>query len=268
MKRNLFIMFLIGILILVGCQNMTSGIGEKEAISIALDHASIQEDDTTMLRVDKEVSESDYTYLITFSDGKNSFEYVIGSQGDVYRSERKLANDTDKGKNDSSDSSFNEEAAFKLALEHAGVAEADAMIIKIERDYDDHDYTFEVEFRTETVSYEYEISSDGKILESEKDQYYRDDNIIYTRPTYYYTGATRYYYSGPTRYINPDAIISDQEAIAIALEHAGVKKEDASITKMERDSKEYEIDFVSGNYRYQYEVAFDGMVIKSKKKLR
>lgn len=255
------------------------GIGEQEAIDIALRQASINEEDTTRLKVSKDMVDGDYTYVILFSDESKSYEYTINSSGEILSSDRNSTgesatvvddNKSDDKKPDDKGSSdeFNEEAAFKKALEHAGVAEADAMILKIEREHDDGEITFDIRFRTETSNYEYEVGSTGAILDYEVENYYNNSDIVYTRPTYYYTGATRYYYSGPTRYIDPINMISEEEAISLVMQHAGVNKDEARITQFERDDYEYEIDFVHSNYKYQYEISFDGVIIKSKKKIK
>lgn len=267
MKKSIMILLSALMLVLVGCQKSSLSIGEQEAKDIALKHASIKEEETSMMDISKQKDDKDYTYIITFSDEVNTYEYEIASDGDILKSKRNAKGSTSKGSTATNTGDFNEEAALKVALEHAGVLEADAMLLKVERDTDDGLVVFEIEFRTETKSYDYEISDTGKVLDYEVENYY-NDHIVYTRPTYYYSGASRYYYSGPTRVIDPKDMISDEEAVTIALEHAGVTRASATITKMERDSHEYEIDFTSGEYRYQYEVAFDGMVIKSKKKLR
>lgn len=54
------------------------------------------------------------------------------------------------------------------------------------------------------------------------------------------------------------AYISEEEAKKVALEHAGLKEEDISYFKMKLDTDhgvtEYEVEFVSGNTEYDYDI--------------
>lgn len=56
-------------------------------------------------------------------------------------------------------------AAKQIALEHAGVAEADASHLWVSRDYDDGRLEYEVEFFSGSKEYDYDIdAADGSIL--------------------------------------------------------------------------------------------------------
>lgn len=58
-----------------------------------------------------------------------------------------------------------EAAAKQIALEHAGVAEADASYLWVSRDYDDGRLEYEVEFFSGSKEYDYDIdAADGSIL--------------------------------------------------------------------------------------------------------
>ena len=58
-----------------------------------------------------------------------------------------------------------EAAAKQIALEHAGVAEADASHLWVSRDYDDGRLEYEVEFFSGSKEYDYDIdAADGSIL--------------------------------------------------------------------------------------------------------
>ncbi|MBE6813540.1 MAG: hypothetical protein E7523_11760 [Ruminococcaceae bacterium] len=63
------------------------------------------------------------------------------------------------------------EEAKRIALDHAGVAAADAVFDRTERDYDNGIYHYEVEFRVGLIEYEYDIHAEtGEILSFEKDR--------------------------------------------------------------------------------------------------
>ncbi len=63
------------------------------------------------------------------------------------------------------------EAAQQLALDHAGVAAADTVFDRTEREYENGVWHYEVEFRVGLTEYEYDIHAEtGEILSFEKDR--------------------------------------------------------------------------------------------------
>ncbi|MBE6813657.1 MAG: hypothetical protein E7523_12370 [Ruminococcaceae bacterium] len=63
------------------------------------------------------------------------------------------------------------EEAKHIALDHAGVAAADAIFDRTERDFDNGIYHYEVEFRVGFTEYEYDIHAEsGKILSFDRDR--------------------------------------------------------------------------------------------------
>ena len=63
-----------------------------------------------------------------------------------------------------------EAQAKAIALEHAGVAEANARFHKVHLDTDDGRREYDIEFRVGNVEYEYEIDAQsGRILDHDKD---------------------------------------------------------------------------------------------------
>ena len=66
-----------------------------------------------------------------------------------------------------------EDRAFSIALEHAGLTEADVRAKRIETDRERHGIEYEIEFRADGYEYEYTIdAATGEILSFERD---RDD---------------------------------------------------------------------------------------------
>ena len=66
-----------------------------------------------------------------------------------------------------------EEAAKKIALEHAGIAEADASYLWVGRDYDDGRHEYDVEFFSGNKEYDYDIDAvDGTILSFDSETEY------------------------------------------------------------------------------------------------
>jgi uncharacterized membrane protein YkoI len=67
-----------------------------------------------------------------------------------------------------------EDSAKTLALDHAGIAEQEAVSLTVELDREDGQMIYEVEIHTQNTEYEYEIDAyDGTILsyDYEKSQY-------------------------------------------------------------------------------------------------
>ncbi len=63
------------------------------------------------------------------------------------------------------------EEAKRIALDHAGVAAADAIFDRTERDFDNGIYHYEVEFRVGFTEYEYDIHAEsGAILSFDQDR--------------------------------------------------------------------------------------------------
>lgn len=63
-----------------------------------------------------------------------------------------------------------EDQALELALNHADLTPEQASRIKVEKDFDDGRWVYEIEFQADGYEYEYEIrASDGKIVDYDKD---------------------------------------------------------------------------------------------------
>ena len=65
-----------------------------------------------------------------------------------------------------------QDEAKAIALQHAGVTEADALYIDIDYDRDDGVNEWSVDFATQDTEYDYEIAAaDGSIMKSEREPY-------------------------------------------------------------------------------------------------
>ncbi len=70
----------------------------------------------------------------------------------------------------SSSEGITEAEAQAIALEHAGLTEADISRLEVRKDFDDGRQEYDVEFHVEYLEYEYEIDAvTGKILSFDKD---------------------------------------------------------------------------------------------------
>lgn len=123
-----------------------------------------------------------------------------------------------------------EEEAKRIAFQDAGVAETEVSGLEIEMDIEKGQLVYEIEFFANSSEYEYELdAATGRIIKVEK-----DDEIIK------YTGQ----------------LISEEEAKAIALNHAEIAAETASNMEIELDDNDetlvYEIAFKCGDTEYKY----------------
>ncbi len=137
--------------------------------------------------------------------------------------------------------------AKEIARATAGVAESDAKFLTCKFDYDDGVAVYDVEFYFDRCEYDYEINAKtGFIIKAEKDVF------------------------GPN-VPDPDAAyIGEAKAKEIALNDAGVKESDARRLKVKFDfddgRAEYEVEFHSGKFDYDYEIdAATGRIIKAEK---
>jgi uncharacterized membrane protein YkoI len=63
-----------------------------------------------------------------------------------------------------------EDQALELALNHAGLTQEQVTYVKVEKDFDDGVWVYEIEFREGRTEYEYAVrASDGKIVDYDKD---------------------------------------------------------------------------------------------------
>lgn len=132
------------------------------------------------------------------------------------------------------------EEAEAAALGHAGVDESEVTTIEAEFDHDDGVNVIEVEFYTSSYEYEYKINAD-------------DGHIIkFSREVLLWE--------------TPREVISAEEAENIALEHAGLSRDDVTFIKTENDTDDargkYEIEFICGGKKYEYDINTGGDIIK------
>ncbi len=134
-----------------------------------------------------------------------------------------------------------EEKAVSIALEDAGVDAAEAMMLNVKLDREYSGNVYDVEFRTPTMEYDYEIdAATGKILSVDKDA--ESIQII----------------PAPVTPTVPQEKLSDDDALQTALKDAGLDKTQVSRIKVERDFddgiEKYEVEFVLGRTEYSYEI--------------
>ncbi len=149
------------------------------------------------------------------------------------------------------------EKAKSIALNHAGLKEADVRELEIELDKEKGVLLYEVNFESGKYDYEYDIDAiTGAIKFSEKEPEVEakvNKHEIKVETT-----------------TNSAEKISREKAKSIALNHAGLKEADVRELEIELDKEKgallYEVNFESGKYDYEYDIdAITGAIKFSKK---
>lgn len=160
-----------------------STISETEAQAIALEDAGLVEGDVsfTKTKLDRDDGRSQYDIEFIASADNTKYDYEIDAESGAI-----LSVDRETGRNGSTATTNNtttgqqaegeitSDEAKAIALQHAGVNEADALYIDIEYDRDDGRTEWNVDFATQDTEYDYEINAaDGSVLKAEKEAHNR-----------------------------------------------------------------------------------------------
>lgn len=145
-------------------------IGLDAAKNIALTDAGLTQEEVTFFDSKQDYDDGILVYELEFYAGQTEYDYEIAAaSGEI----RKKSFDTTASA-PSSGGNISVDQAKSLALEHAGLTEADVSFTKAKLENDDGHTFYEIEFRQGTVEYDYKIdASSGTILEYEQDTNHR-----------------------------------------------------------------------------------------------
>ena len=137
-----------------------------------------------------------------------------------------------------------EAEAIAAALDHAKLTEAETENLRIRMDRDDRRDHWEVGWRSGDWDYDYDIGLDGTVLEFDRDFEPRRKSTPVA--------------PSPTQPAAPAARLSEDEALAIALDHAGFTAGEVTGLRIRLDTDDrtldYEIEFSHGRLEYEYEI--------------
>lgn len=156
--------------------NQSSGaaIDEAEARQIALEDAGLTEADVSFTRTHLDRDDGRRYYEVEFivSADNTKVDYEIDADtGAVVSVDREQGRDTNAVTQQGAAGEITADEAKAIALEHAGITEADVLYINVDYDRDDGRTEWSVDFTTETTEYDYEINAaDGTILQSENER--------------------------------------------------------------------------------------------------
>ena len=142
-------------------------ISRDEAKRIALAKVGLTEEQVTFTKIKLDADDDEAEYEIEFFTATEKFEIEIEAKtGSVLKVERKAVKTPQEEQGDH----ITAKRAQEIALEHANLTASEVVMEKIELDYDDGIYVYEVEFVSGGYEYEYKIDAKtGEILESEKE---------------------------------------------------------------------------------------------------
>ncbi|MCD8013590.1 MAG: PepSY domain-containing protein [Lachnospiraceae bacterium] len=279
--------------------NSASGsvIGAEAAENYAFADAGIDPFDVDTVFAEYDQDEGQFFYDVDFTADGTEYEYHIDAyDGSVLEKSvefTELKNTLSASAN--TDSSITSDEAKEIVLAHTGLSEEELALVtftKEKSDYEDELAIYEFEFSTESIAYEYEISSNtGDILSfSEKvlptvnqnagnttnadsanaesaDSVSTDaaaDSSVSADTTTEGSSSTDAVSANSG---SSDTGISLDEAKAIALETAGFSESDVVFKKAKLDKEDgimvYEIEFYQGQMEYECEInAATGAIIE------
>lgn len=203
----------------------------QQAEEIALAHAGLTADQVARTQTQLERDDGVEIYDVEFYTDEAKYDYdVVVSDGHI----RAWEYDVLRRGTGSTEVLVSQEQAWEIVRTDAAIPEnAEIVIIQEKLEYDDGFRKYELDFTYETASYEYDVDANtGDILSIQ----YEEVNAPDTANGY----------------------VSEEQALAIALEHAGLTESDVSRTRVETEQErtglEYEIEFISGRYEYEYTI--------------
>ena len=241
-------------------------IGEETAKSAALNHAEVAENDLSSYEISREESGGALVYEVKFRADGVSYDYEISAAtGSIVKFSREADNTAPAAPlpeaSAPEDGQIREERAWEIAFDHAGVTGDSAAGEPAKLDYEAGALVYELKFFSGGYEYDYEISAaDGSVVKFKKE-------VDGTRPVQSSGNAA-------------PAYIGEARAKEIAFGHAGLAADAVVRCAVELDHHdghagnhgagccEYEIDFKSGGYEYEYTVdAVTGEILEFKQEL-
>lgn len=230
-------------------------IGRDKALEIAKTHADLLSVSALTQEVDPELDETPPHYEVELHHNGLEYEYKIHAYtGEIHYSSSQQ-DDDDATVPPTGTTDIGTEKAKSIALEAAGVTASQVQNLRVERDYDDGQLEYEIEFYVNGTEYDYVISGvDGKILQQDVEQEGGSQTTQPTQPTPPSTGSD----------------IGAEKAKSIALNAAGVTASQVQNLKAEKDYDdgrlEYEVEFYVGTTEYDYTISgTDGTILSQNK---
>lgn len=246
----------------VSSTQVLNSITAERAVEIALAHAGVTNKKAKFTKTQLDSDDAVPNYEIEFVADGYEYDYEIAvADGKIIRAEYEKPDALPGGESKPSESEATKpketaksngyisvDSAKAAALKDAGVNEADAVFEKAVFDGNDLIPHYDIEFYANGYEYDYEIHAEkATVIEKDKER-------ERTKPT-----------------ASSDGYITAEQAIAAAEKHSGVKAEGNAFAELDTDDaiSHYDVEFVSGNREYEYEInAKSGAVIAYEKDRR
>lgn len=215
----------------------SASISETEARNIVLKDAALSSDDVTFTKITKKVDHNLYIYDLEFyTDDYTRYEYEIAADGSSIISFDIDENLRNYNSPKTSDIKITLDEARAIALKHAGTEAGAVTFVKAERDIDDGQYVYEIEFYLGAdKEYDYKITADdGRIISYDQDAEYSSNGPVGVGGV----DATS------------DGHISYERAMELALERVP--------GATEQNVREFEADNDGGRLRYEGSIYYQG----------
>ncbi len=218
--------------------NTNNYIGKTQAYNIALKDAGISKNKAHLHEIDVETRNGVKVYDVEFYVGNTEYDYDINAKtGAIVKKDKDIENFSAKKANRvvAKKKVITKAKAKTAALKHAGLAANKVTFTEVKLDKDDGVYVYDIEFRTKTKKYEYEINAaNGTVREVEV-------KTIKTKTAAKTTAA---------------AGITLAQAKQIALKKAGLTTAvfTEAKTDVENGVKVYELEFRANGYEYDCEI--------------
>ena len=143
------------------------GITEQKARDIALSDAGVKEKDVIFVRTELSLDDGRWEYEVEFYSGQTEYDYDIDAEtGTIISVDRDAEYYTPPVRPAVESGSITDQQALEIALQHAGLTQAEISRAKVKKDLDDGRWEYEIEFRVGWREYEYTIdATTGKIIE-------------------------------------------------------------------------------------------------------
>lgn len=244
-------------------------VGEETAKLTALGHAQVSESGLSRCEIARDDSDGVPVYEVKFTADGVAYDYEINAaDGSIVKFSREARETAPPPVQDApapESGDIGEARAWEIAYGHAGVAAEDAAPSPAKLDYDDGRLVYELEFFSGGYEYDYEISAaDGSVVKFEKESA---------------GGPAAQSGQSPSADTAP-AYIGEARAKEIACSHAGLTVDAVARCAVELDHHdghgnhhgagccEYEVDFKSGGYEYEYKIdAVTGEILEFERDL-
>lgn len=151
--------------------------GSDAALQAALDHAGLQASDVTVVKNHLDRDDGVYQYEIEFLTDTKEYDYTVSVDASQIYSYSISAlpqapSSAPAGGTSNTGDVLSEDAVVQIALEYAGLTQADVTRQRCELDRDDARTIYELEFLSGGMEYEFEIDAfSGEVLSYQTDRH-------------------------------------------------------------------------------------------------